>query len=162
MILFGTTEVLQYIDSSYSILNLSSFMERYERVCLLPPESLKPYINSEKDFDLMYANFILNDDFYFMELMKIIMRVYEGKNVLLLIHESLEFVTESLMKFINGRYGLVPLIVTCEEDLEEIKESNFSINGLYNLDIDKNRFSKLYTMCNMTEKGTVEYNGFDS
>lgn len=160
MILFGTTNVIPYLDDGYIIYNLSSYTEQYERIHLLPSDDIGKYYNDEKTFDLLYANSILQDDFYFMELMKIMIPIYEGKDVLLLISERFENITESLMKFISGRYGIISYIVNEAEDLEYLNESNFTINGLYNLDIDKNRFSRIYAISNMKD-GEVEYNGFE-
>lgn len=160
MILFGTTNVLPYVSNEkFLIYNLSSYTELYERIYLLPQDDMSEYFNDEKTFDLLYADYILRDDFTFMELMKIMIPIYEGKDVLLLISEQFENITESLMKFINGRYGIIPYIVNEEEDLEFLSESNFTINGLYNLDIDKNRFSRIYASANIKDN-EVKYNGF--
>ena len=160
MILFGTTKILESIPSNYIVYNLSSYVENIQRVYLLPPSEIAESFLDEKSFDLQYANFILNDDFSFMELMKIMIPIYEGKDVLLLISESLENITESLMKFISGRYGIIPYLVYEEEDLDYLNESNFTVNGLYNLDIDKNRYSVLYARLNMNVKGDLNYDGF--
>ena len=160
MILFGTTKILESIPSNYIVYNLSSYVENIQRVYLLPPSEIAESFLDEKSFDLQYANFILNDDFSFMELMKIMIPIYEGKDVLLLISESLENITESLMKFISGRYGIIPYLVYEEEDLDYLNESNFTVNGLYNLDIDKNRYSVLYARLNMNAKGDLNYDGF--
>ena len=160
MLLLGNTSVIPYLSNDYIIYNLSSYNEMYNRIYLLPPQELAVHYNDEKTFDLLYAQTIINDNFCFMELMKVIIPLYEGKNVLLLISESLENVTESLMKFIQGRYGIISYIVENESDLETLKESDFSINGLYNLDIDKERFSRLYGSENIDEKGVINYAGF--
>ena len=160
MILFATTNVLNFLPNKYIVYNLSAYIEGIERIYLLPPDDISHYYADEKTFDLLYADFIFKNDFSFMELMKIIIPIYEGKDVVLLISESLENITESLLKFINGRYGIIPSIVTDEEDLDMITESNFTLNGLYNLDQDKNRFSRLYAMTNINDQGEIDYNGF--
>ena len=152
MILFGTTDIIPHLPNDYIIYNLSSYNESYSRIYLMPQGDLASYYNDEKTFDLCYAQSILNDDFCFSELMKIIIPIYEGKNICLLI-------SESLMKFITGRYGIIPYIVAEESDLDNIIESDFSINGLYNLDMDKERFSRLYAMQNIDENGGIIYNG---
>lgn len=160
MILFATTNVLNFLPNKYIVYNLSAYIEGIQRIYLLPPDDISSYYADEKTFDLLYADFIFKNDFSFMELMKIIIPIYEGKDVVLLISESLENITESLLKFINGRYGIIPSIVTDEEDLDMITESNFTLNGLYNLDQDKNRFSRLYAMTNINDQGEIDYNGF--
>lgn len=161
MILFGTTKILEFISSDYIIYNLSSYIETIQKIYLLPPSEIADSFLDEKSFDMQYANFILNDDFSFMELMKIIIPIYEGKDVLLLISESLEHITESLMKFISGRYGIISYLVYEKEDLEYLNESDFSLNGLYNLDIDKNRYSIIYTKMNMNNEGVLRYEGYN-
>ena len=71
MILFGTTKILESIPSNYIVYNLSSYVENIQRVYLLPPSEIAESFLDEKSFDLQYANFILNDDFSFMELISI-------------------------------------------------------------------------------------------
>lgn len=132
------------------ILNFNSFMEGYERLNLLPPFGLE---YGDKNFDIMYANYIIQNDTPFMELMKVIMPLYYGKDVFILSTKGnvYEFVTESLQKFIQQRYSLISYTVNEPSDWEFVEDTMFNIHGVYNLDIDKERFSYIYASNNKIE-----------
>lgn len=132
------------------ILNFNSFMEGYERLNLLPPFGLE---YGDKNFDIMYANYIIQNDIPFMELMKVIMPLYYGKDVFILSTKGnvYEFVAESLQKFIQQRYSLISYTVNEPSDWEFVEDTMFNIHGVYNLDIDKERFSYIYASNNKIE-----------
>lgn len=136
------------VTGDWMILNLNSFIEGFERLNILPPFGLE---YGDKNFDIMYANYIIQNDVPFIELMKIIMTVYSGKNVIILSSKGniYEFVAESLQKFIQQRYSLVSYIVNDLDDWQYVEDTMFDINGVYNLDIDKERFTYLYTQMNL-------------
>ena len=52
-------------------------------------------------------------------------------------------VAESLLKFIQQRYGYNGYIINEASDVEFLNEGSFTIQGLYNLDIDKERYSPI-------------------
>lgn len=150
MLIFGDYDCLVPRDNMV-VLNLNSFLEGYERLNLLPPFGLE---YGDKDFDMKYAEYILTNDNVFMELMKVIISLYAGKDVYILSAKNniYEFIAESLQKFIQQRYGYLSNILNDMEDWEYVEESSFNIYGVYNLDIDKERFSYIYASYNKIEE----------
>lgn len=127
------------------LFNLSSISELGEKIfSLLPPFKVDDY-NNEKDFDIMYATYILENNAPFIDMMKVIYSQYEsGEDVInYILIEDDEFrnsITESLIKFIQQRYGYNCSIIHDHDDIYYIEESTFDINGLFNLDQDKERY----------------------
>lgn len=153
MLVFGPyscTKKMYDLNQSTIFFNLTSLKEGFERLNLIPPSIQNMYLN-DKNFDLLYANYILQNDAVFYEMMKIVYSIYSGNTVYILTSTDLQecdFVAESLQKFIQSRYGIISNNVNSEEDLDFLSECNFSMNGLYNLDIDKERFAGLYVAKN--------------
>lgn len=145
MLVFCTHNVLiqnNNIDNTM-VYNLSSLKEGYERLNILPPFKMK---YDSKDFDIAYYKYIIENNGPFYDFMKVVMGLYEGKDIIILIGvgEVFDSIAESLQKMIQQRYGVVSYNAYCREDLEEIHDSSsFSIQGLYNLDGDKERYSEL-------------------
>lgn len=98
-----------------------------------------------KDFDMFYANYIVINDLAFIDLMKIVYSLYEGKTVLILVglNDYQVLITESLLKFIQQRYGINGNIINELEDLRFVNDSDLTVAGLYDLDQDKERFVHL-------------------
>lgn len=125
------------------IINMSSatigftLFDRLMPLVTIDPES--------KDFDLMYMNYLLSDEVAFSQLMMIIYNLYIGVDVLIMIGETdiKYMVAESLLKFIQQRYGYNGYIINEASDVEFLNEGSFTIQGLYNLDIDKERYSPI-------------------
>lgn len=125
------------------IINMSSatigftLFDRLMPLVTIDPES--------KDFDLMYMNYLLSDEIAFSQLMMIIYNLYIGVDVLIMIGETdiKYMVAESLLKFIQQRYGYNGYIINEASDVEFLNEGSFTIQGLYNLDIDKERYSPI-------------------
>ena len=118
-------------------------------VNLIPPVKVSDY-RDEKEFDIMYANYIINNDNAFIDLMKIIYDEYDSGNIdpiciLVERDEIRDCLTESLIKFIQQRYGINSYLINTVEDREYREPSSFDITGLYNLDQDKERFVLLTT-----------------
>lgn len=107
--------------------------------------SLSNMIIDERDFDIKYANYLLNDDRAFIDMMNIAYNLYLGNDVFCFadIDEYKENYLESILKFFQGRYGFNGQILGEVEDYEYTEDSTFSINGLFNIDIDKERFTSL-------------------
>lgn len=135
------------IAERFIIFNLSSLLEGFERVNLLPPFKLDRY---DRDFDIMYANYILENDNIFYEFMKIMMSLYYGLDTLILVNKDdlYEYVNESLIKFIQQRYGIITNVINVKEDWEYVQESEFTIQGLFNMDKDKERFTYIHAKAN--------------
>jgi hypothetical protein len=84
------------------------------------------------------------------------MSLYNGLNVYILVggNEGMyDFLTESLQKFIQSRYGIISYVINDISDWDSIVEdrSTFSLNGLYTMDIDKERFTYLFAKYNKIE-----------
>ena len=113
--------------------------ENYTRLNLLPPlEFGKDY---DYNFDILYAQYILSNDNIFFDLMMIVYSLYQGKDVFLLIDDEVSGLNESLLKFIQQRYGYNASRINTLDDLLYSEDSDFSREGLINLDVDKERLS---------------------
>ena len=129
------------------IYNLASMKEGFIKLHkLLPPNSLGRF--TDRDFDIAYANYIMMNDEVFCEFFQIIYNLYIGKDVLIIYSQGedwAENVLESLLKLIQQRYGYNSVRIDSDEDyIYARNKCNFSFApgyGLYNLDIDKERFS---------------------
>jgi hypothetical protein len=145
------------------VYNLSSLLEGYQRVDILPPVNNVDYMN-ELDFDIAYANYIMGNNNIFYEFFsKIIYPLYNGYNVYLMTTRNIFYdkVSDSLMKFIQQRYEYLSAIINEPDDIDYINpDIGFGINGVYNLDMDKERFSQMYVCQNM-DSTTGRINGFE-
>ena len=126
------------------IFNISSYLEGYPRLDSLNPplKSLSPYnidFRDQENFGRLYTQYLLTNPQGFMALMDIVYALYEGEDVLLLVgHDDYrDTLTEALAKVIQQRYGYNANIIHDPEDIECLVEGSFSIQGLYNLDQDK-------------------------
>lgn len=162
MLLVGELEYIP--DIPLHILNLSSYKEGIEKLNLLPPTNGTLPFKDEKEFDIAYANYIMSNDFTFMELMKIIIPIYEGKDVYIVVSRSpyFDMITESLTKFIQVRYSIISQYIYDFNDLEfiDMDLSFANIQGLYNLDVDKERFSRLIAPTLIQKDGEIQYDGY--
>lgn len=147
MLLFGDTKCLKkylYITKKeVMILNFSSISEQYPVLDILPKERFD--IDDSQQFDISFANYILNNDYRFCQFFKIILALYYSYDVFILVskNEFYDILNESLMKLIQQRYGWVVNEINTEEDLDYLVEGSFTIQGLYNLDLDNKRFLSL-------------------
>jgi len=144
MLVFGDEKecFTQALYGGFRIFNISNLIEQGIRLnCLIPPG----LISEDKDFDMYYANFIMQNDNAFVELMNVMYNLYEGNLVYILIDYSdyKNLLTESLIKFIQQRYGYNAYIVNTLEDFDHVRASEFSLSGVFNLDLDKKRFADL-------------------
>lgn len=135
------------IVERFIIFNLSSLLEGFKRVNILPPFKIDRY---DRDFDIMYAQYLLENDNVFYEFMLIIISIYYGVDTIILVdrNELYEPVNESLLKFIQQRYGLICNNINEIQDWEAVQECEFTLQGLYNLDQDKERFTSIHAKYN--------------
>lgn len=134
---------MQYITAKDNsvVLNLSSLIEGFQKVRLAP--SVQPQLNDEKNFDIAYAEYIFSSDEPFVELIKIMYPLYEGRDVYLLVsrgEDTYDIVTESLCKLIQQRYGYNYQILNSIDDLNIYDDSGFSVSGIQMMDADKERY----------------------
>lgn len=151
MIVFGVYECLDHFVELYPdsiILNFTSFKEGIDKLNLLPSFQGDIFNGDSKQFDIAYASEIMNNNNMFYEFMaSIILPVYNNINVYILISEgfdNIDYVVESLQKLIQSRYGLISNNVYNVIDIEYLTECNFTMDGLYNLDVDKDRFAVIH------------------
>ena len=143
MILFGSYKAL--VNQMYLpcvVYNLTSPVQVGNRLFnLFPPARLDMFVD-EFSYDLCLSDWLMNNDQAFKEMMLILFADYDGQRVLCLIDDSPWAVsmTESLAKFIQVRYGLSVNIINEPSDVEEAKESCYSIEGRQNFQADKERY----------------------
>lgn len=142
MIVFGTTELLMSLPpgSFNNIYNLCSPYDVGIRLHHLIPLTLNI---EDPNFDFIYADYILNNNDAFMEMMNLVLNVYYGTDAYVLADEDNSYKYESfesLLKFLQQRYGLIIPYVRTKEDLESAEEIPLNIYGVMNLDIDKERY----------------------
>ncbi len=107
-------------------------------------------LNDEREFDIRYANYLSTNDAAFIDIMKIVYNLYQGYDVFCIADvgdEYNELFVESILKFIQQKYGFNGQILGSPEDFLYTQDSTFTIQGLYNLDIDKERFAILCQNC---------------
>ena len=130
------------------VFNLSSYMEGFYRLKSLNPLNYYPIgISSNYEFDMWYANFIINNSDTYKEFIDIMRYLYNGVDVCILIDLNLEFsnlLVESLSKFISERYGYISNIIKDPADIDNLREGEFSINGLLLLDQEFDKYICTY------------------
>ncbi len=129
------------IQSQCVVYNLTSFIEGYERLRIIPPNNLGA--STEYEFDQLYASWILNNDVIFFEFFKIINMLMNGFDVYLIISEDpwSENILESLLKLIQQRYGYNATRIDSFDDLVYAEPGEFNPGyGLFNFDQDNERF----------------------
>lgn len=112
---------------------------------LYPGKSMINYEYNNETFG-NYMDYLLRDDCAFMDMMKVVYSIYENKNVVVLIDTTDKDIlrcVESFQKILQYRYDLVSNIIFEEEDKVTLVDTEFSVKGLYNLDLDKARFVEL-------------------
>lgn len=149
MLLIGPPNLAPIWRDNLIVLNFTSFIEGLDTANLLPP----PYVDGilpDYDFDMYYANWMLNDPYGFDSLMRIMYLLYLGYDIYLCVgwYDFTENINESLLKFIQSRYGYIGYIINELEDLNFAREGEFSIGGIANLDIDKARYAEM-AVCNI-------------
>ena len=144
MIVFGPQEALIY-RKNMVVFNFTSLKEGFEMIKLVPTQNLA--YGDERMFDQNYANYILGNDAVFIELMKMMLPIFNGLDVYIMVHHipNFEFLHDSLQKFIQQRYGYVSNVIYSIEDWECVIDSQFSLQGIYNFDRDKERLLVLYS-----------------
>lgn len=122
------------------VLNFSSTCEEFPVVDILPRQRFN--LDDSQQFDIAFANYILSNDYRFRQFFNIIWGLYSGENVFILVSHSefYDMLNESLIKLIQQRYGYITNDIRDQDDVDYLVEGSFSIQGLYNLDQDKNRY----------------------
>lgn len=145
---YGNGNILPELGG-FKLYNFNSMKEKGIKLKLFPPNSLGAI--NEYDFDCRYANFIMTDDITFMNMMEIVMDIYNDQNVFILVDDDDTYtfdgwniiLVQSFMKFIQQRYGINGTRIENHYDMEEANKTEFTDYGLLNLDIDKDRYAYL-------------------
>lgn len=118
----------------------------------MPPwaQTAMPYpeMNEEdisRRFDVYYAQTIQSDPEAFAQLFSIIYTLYNGADCYVLVGKDGQYkrmITDSIMKFIQQKYEISPIAyIACLEDyLSYDKNTNFGLNGIYNIDAEKDNY----------------------
>lgn len=125
------------------VYNFSSTSNMGVRLNIIPPYTMDVF--DERMFDVSYANYLLNDNNAFINYMQMIYNNYLGYNIFIIVgidsFGGRERITESLMKFIQQRYDIIPRYVQSLADIPDYYEEDIiHLNGLFNLDMDKERY----------------------
>lgn len=151
-----------YIVEEAIVYNLNSMKEGFPRFqYLIPPKELGKFI--DRDFDIAYYNYLFGADIVFKEFFDIIYTLYTGQDVYILIDQKMDWsenIAESLFKVIQQRYGCNAIQINSFEDYIYINNytegSTFNpYFGLYNLDIDKERYT------NIIERNKIYLEGYN-
>ena len=166
MLFFGNEkdEVINIgISNNMIIYTLASFREGFNKLSIMPPNELGRFEN--RDFDIIYADYIINNDIIFINFFQIIYNLYIGKDVLIIYSEEFNFsenIIESVLKLIQQRYGYNAIRIDNDDDFIYAKNNNnpyFAPGyGLYNLDTDKERFTYMiekYRLSTINENNPV-------
>jgi hypothetical protein len=98
----------------------------------------------ERTSDIALSSFILdNNNIFFEFFSKLMYPLYCGRDVYVVVQEGGIFtsITESVLKFIQQRYGYnCPHILEINDFNYINKDVNFSVTGIYNFDLDKARY----------------------
>lgn len=132
-----------YIDNNSVIYNLNANTTQFQVLPLMPPQGMN---TASLEFDQCYINLILSDDNYFIQFMNIIIPLRDGKNVYILAYnEDTVFnpITETLMKFIQQRYGYNYQEIHSIDDINMMDLSSFTTPGILQFDEDFNRYEYL-------------------
>ena len=153
MLFYGSSNILGVLSDDTIIYNITSYREGLVRLNLLPPLDKRLYLNDCREFDLMYAQWIFNNDIQFFDFFRIIYDLYLGKDVFLVMDTSdwSENIIESILKLIQQRYGYNGILIDSFDSYVYCKNtivSGFDPYMIQNLDIDKDRFSVLMVKMN--------------
>ena len=114
MLIFGPYNAIQY-PYVQMVFNLSSLTQDIPRLPgLIPP--INGLIIDEKDFDMWYYNYVLNNPEPFKSMMSILLSMYDGYITYVCIGEYImdpymSIINESFMKILQQRYGIKYSIV---------------------------------------------------
>ena len=142
------------------VFNLSSTSNMGVRLNIVPPYTIDVF--DERQFDIIYANYLLSNNDAFISYMQTVYNSYLGFNVFILVGTDSfggrERITESFMKFLQQRYNIIPRYVQSINDIPDYyEEEPIYVDGLFNLDQDKERFIYLTASVPQLEEEMSKY-----
>ena len=136
------------LNENTVVFNLNSNSNVFQPIYLMPPREM---LMSSHEFDQQYVSLILTNDVYFMEFMKLVNLLKDGKDVFIMTYnEETTFnpISETLFKFIQQRYGYDYQEVHSIYDYNPYDNSGFSTPGIIQFDSDFNRYEELTIRAN--------------
>lgn|SRR5574344_1330557 len=155
MLLYGSNPYV--VGNKTIVWNLGSLNESVPILNLVPPNNLGAMNNY--DFDQRYASYIMdNTENFILFMSSIVLPLYQGLDVYLLVSEiaynswAIDL-AESLVKFIQQRYGInATLVNTYDDYMDAISaetDNEYSmITHLPYLDMDKDRYAYIMSSRN--------------
>ena len=141
MLIFGSLQARYAYNSKEEVItyNFNTMYENCEQIIYLNPYRCNRWEYSTlcNDFDIWYGQYLQQSPDSFREFINFMRNVYNGKDVWVLVDFSVETavsVVEYLIKYIYEMYGYVSNIVKEPEDLENLKEGDFSARGIQTFD----------------------------
>lgn len=144
-LLYGEYKFSTTISEPIVVLNFCSLREGLNKLNLMPPNDLSAVSRTEQEFDIAYANWILNNRYQFRAMMSIINTIVENQywGVYLVIDNDkwIYVVVESFLKFLQARYGVTATSVTTVEDIQYAGDTDIDPRyGIVNYDQDFIRY----------------------
>ena len=130
MLMYGNAIAADYVFDrpNTKIYNLTSLAERYApyRIPIVPPNSLGSI--NEYEFDINYMHWIIDNDINFSTFMTMIIDLYNGIDIFIVVSEDdwSQMITESLLKLIQQRYGIIGVYINNVDDLLSAEDIGFA------------------------------------
>lgn len=147
MIVFGNylslLSVFDFNRNDIDIYNINSPLPYGVNIsCIIPLETPYGLYPESYEYDMFYAEYLATNGVAFGALMNIMYSDYIGKTVLVLIDTSSwsRMYIDVLMKYINDRYGVIVNIIQDPDDIIVYRDTEFSIMGRKQFEIDKECF----------------------
>ena len=163
MIIFGPYKALKdalHDGKKKSVYNINSPVPVGYDIKNIFPQVVEGIYPGEQSYDMYLANYLVNDTDQtgFNCMMNILYSDYTGLDTYVLVDNSWwsMIYIESLIKFIQYRYGCNINIVNTPEDLQYCKETLFSMNGRQQFQCDKEKFVYINFDKFMENEDTVE------
>lgn len=147
------------IQDQCQVFNFTSYIEGYRRLDLIPPNSLGA--STEFEFDVLYMQYIMGDDYKFFQMFTIVEMLHSGIDVYIIISDDewSENLIESFLKLLQQRYGYNAVRVNCFEDIIYTVECQLDPSyGLFNYDQDTERYE--YIVQQITGGNNYGISGF--
>lgn len=148
---------LDYLTKNGVIININANITGFEYLCLTPQFHMNSLDVFSSEFDGWYVSQIFNNEGLFMNFMKIMTYLRNGKDVILLFYrgsETIDAMNEALLKLIQKRYGYNYQLVDSENGIDFYDQSGFSVPGIIQFDIDDSMYQNLlikYSLLNYNE-----------
>lgn len=142
-----------YFNKPINIYNLSSLYSGYidctdllTNIATINTTMPLPDFVQSVDFDIQYAAMVMNNQVLFVKLMMILSNSYEGNISIVLVEHDFyrDAIMESIIKFIQQRYGYNCWVIENPDDIIYIKEPHYTPMGLLNLDSDLQKYDSLF------------------